>query len=129
MYKNKRKITKLKYKYILMSSASELVIEFAKSTQNGCMYLGIIFIFIFAFMMTPLNSFFITSVIGKMIIVILLMYILWYNTHQTNKFSKQFNVNIFNGEEWNQIKTNVLCSYIFSGFLLVLALSVIRKLF
>ena len=80
-------------------------------------------------MMTPLNSFFITSVIGKMIIVILLMYILWYNTHQTNKFSKQFNVNIFNGEEWNQIKTNVLCSYIFSGFLLVLALSVIRKLF
>lgn len=128
MHKNKRK-TKLKYTYILMSTASALVIEFAKSTQNSCMCLGIIFIFIILFMMTPLNSFFITSVIGKMVIVILLMYILWYNTHQTNKFSNQFNVNIFNGEEWNQIKTNVLCSYIFSAFLLVLALSVIRKMF
>jgi len=128
MHKNKRK-TKLKYTYILMSTASALVIEFAKSTQNSCMCLGIIFIFIILFIMTPLNSFSITSFVGKMVIVILLMYILWYNTHQTNKLSNQFNVNIFNGEEWNQIKTNVLCSYIFSAFLLVLALSVIRKMF
>jgi hypothetical protein len=111
-----------------MSSA--LVIEFAKSTQNGCMCLGIIVIFIMLFMISPLNSYFVLSIIGKIVIVVLLIYILWYNTHQTNKFSKQFNVNILNeNEAWNHIKTNVLCSYIFSVFLLVLTFSVIRKMF
>ena len=108
-----------------MSTASALVIEFAKSTQNSCMCLGIIFIFIILFMMMPHNS--ITFVVGKMLIVVLLVYMLWNNTRQTNKFANQFHVNILNNEAWNQIKTNILCSYIFSACLLVLALSVIIR--
>ena len=110
--------------------SSTLVIEFAKSTQNSCMCLGIVFILIILFMMTPLNSLFLFSTIGKAIIIILLIYILWYNTQRTNKFSNQFDINILSeNEDWNQIKTNVLCSYILSACLLVLTLSVLRNLF
>ena len=66
---------------------STLVIEFVKSTQNTSMFLGIAFIFIILFMMTPLNSFSFATIVAKIIIIMLLLYILWYNTYQTNKFS------------------------------------------
>ena len=107
-----------------------MIVEFTKSTQNVCICVGISMLFIIIFMMTPLNSFMLSSIFGKVIILTLLGYTLYYNTTQTNKFSKNFNVNIWNqNETWKQIKTNIICSYIFSLFLLVLIISVIRKIF
>ena len=111
-------------------SSSSMIVEFTKSTQNVCICVGISMLFIIIFMMTPLNSFMLSSIFGKVIILTLLGYTLYYNTTQTNKFSKNFNVNIWNqNETWKQIKTNIICSYIFSLFLLVLIISVIRKIF
>lgn len=121
MYKKK----KIKYTYILMSTTSELIIEFSKSTHNICISLGVAVIFIILFM---LNSFLITNIFSKCIIVILLVFILYYNIYQTNKFSNNFNINILNkNETWNQIKTNIVCSYVFSLFMLFLIISIIRK--
>jgi hypothetical protein len=95
-----------------------------------CMCLGLSVIFIILFMMTPLNSFILSSIFGKVVILTLLGYTLYYNTQQTNKFVNNFNINIFDeNSNWNPLKTNILCSYIFSLFLLVLILSVIRKIF
>jgi len=80
-------------------------------------------------MMTPLNNFFLSSIFGKIIIITLLGYTLYYNTQQTNKFVKNFDINILNeNSNWDPLKTNVLCSYTFSLFLLVLIISVIRKI-
>jgi hypothetical protein len=115
-----------------MSSTNStlMIIEFTKATQNVCLCLGLSVIFIVLFMMTPLNSFLLSSIFGKVIILTLLGYTLYYNAQQTNKFVKNFNINIWNeNSNWNPLKTNVLCSYIFSLFLLVLILSVIRKIF
>ena len=78
-------------------------------------------------MISPLNSYILSSIFGKVIILTLLGYTLYYNTIQTNKFSKNFNVNIWDQtENWKPIKTNIICSYIFSLFVLVLIISVIR---
>ena len=111
-------------------SSSITVVEFAKSTQNVCMCLGLSIFFIILFMMTPLNSFVLSSIFGKVIILTLLGYTLYYNIIQTNKFTHNFNINVWNNNAvWDPLKTNVLCSYIFSLFLLVLILSVIRKIF
>ena len=108
-------------------SSSLMIIEFAKSTQNVCMCVGLSMLLIICFMISPLNSFMLSSIFGKVIILTLLGYILYYNTIQTNKFSKNFNVNIWDqNENWNPIKTNIICSYIFSLFVLVLIISVIR---
>ena len=111
-------------------SSSITVVEFAKSTQNICMCLGLSVFFIILFMMTPLNSFLLSSIFGKVIILTLLGYTLYYNILQTNKFVNNFNINVWNNNsQWDPLKTNVLCSYIFSLFLLVLILSIIRKIF
>jgi hypothetical protein len=110
------------------SSSTLMIIEFSKATQNVCICLGVSVIFIILFMLTPLNTFILSSIFGKVIILILLGYTLYYNTQQTNKFVKNFNVNIWN-DKWGPLKTNVLCSYIFSVFLLGLIISVIRHIF
>lgn len=112
----------------MTSSSSTMVVEFAKSTQNVCMCLGISIVLIMLFMMTPLNSFLLSSIFGKVIIVTLLGYTLYYNISQTNKFSNNFNISLTDGN-WDALKTNIGCSYVFSGFLLVLMLSVVRKIF
>ena len=102
------------------------IIEFSKATQNVCMCLGLSFIFIIIFMMTPLNTFLLSSIFGKVMILTLLGYTLYYNTQQTNNFD----INVFNeNSKWDPLKTNVVCSYVFSLFLLVLIISVIRKIF
>ena len=111
-----------------MTSSSTMVVEFAKSTQNVCMCLGISIVLIMLFMMTPLNSFLLSSIFGKVIILTLLGYTLYYNLSQTNKFSNNFNISLTGGN-WDVLKTNIVCSYVFSLFLLVLMVSVIRKIF
>lgn len=111
-------------------SSTSMIIEFSKSTQNVCMCLGLSIIFIVIFMMTPLNTFLLSSIFGKVIILALLGYTLYYNTRQTNKFVNDFNISIIDlNSNWDPLKTNVFCSYIFSLFLLVLIISVTRKFF
>ena len=111
-------------------SSTSMIIEFSNATQNVCMCLGVSVIFIILFMLTPLNSFLLSSIFGKLLVITLLGYTLYYNTQQTNKFAKKSGVNILHtNDSWNSLKTNILCSYIFSALLLVLIISVIRKIF
>jgi hypothetical protein len=112
----------------MTQSSSVMIIEFAKSTQNVCMCLAIATVLIIIFMMTPLNTFLISSIFGKVIVLTLLGYILYYNVNQTNKISTNFNVSVMSGN-WDALKTNIVCSHLFSAFLLVLILSVIRIIF
>ena len=109
-------------------SSSIMVVEYAKSTQNVCMCLAISIFLIILFMMTPLNSFILSSIFGKIIIITLLGYTLYYNISKTKKFSNSFNISLTSGN-WDELKTNIICSYIFSLFLLVLLLSVIRNIY
>jgi len=83
---------------------------------------------IILFMMTPLNSFILSSIIGKLIILLLLGYTIYYNITKTNKFANSFNIDMMS-DSWDPVKTNIACSYIFSGFLLILMLTVLQKLF
>ena len=109
------------------SFASIMVVEYAKATQNVCTSLAVAIFLIILFMMTPINSFLLSSIFGKIIILILLGYIIYYNIQQTNKFSKEFNISLTSGN-WNAIKSNISCSYIFTLFVVILFLSVVRKI-
>jgi hypothetical protein len=109
-------------------SNSTLIIEYAKSTQNACLYMSISAFLIILFMMTPLNSFVLSSIIGKLIILLLLGYTIYYNVTKTNIFSENFNVDMMS-DSWDPVKTNIACSYIFTGFLIILMLTVLQKLF
>jgi len=78
--------------------------------------------------MTPLNSFLLSSIFGKVIILALLGYTVYYNVTKTNVFAKNFNINLTEGG-WDPVKTNIVSSYIFTGFLIILMLTVIQQLF
>ena len=109
-------------------SSSSIIIEYAKSTQNVCLCISISAFLIILFIMTPLNSFLLSSIFGKLIILILLGYTIFYNVKKTNIFANNFNIDLTTGD-WDPIKTNIACSYIFTGFLLVLFLTVLQQLF
>jgi hypothetical protein len=109
-------------------SNSSLIVEYAKTTQNVCLCMSISAFLIILFMMTPLNSFVLSSIIGKLIILLLLGYTIYYNVTKTNKFANSFNVDMMSNS-WDPVKTNIVCSYIFSGFLFILMLTVLQKLF
>ena len=111
-----------------MTSSSTMIIEFAKSTQNVCICLAISLFLIILFIMTPLNTFILSSIFGKVIILTLLGYTIYYNSMATNKFTNNFNISFTSGD-WNVLKTNILCSYVFSAFLIILMILVIRQIF
>ncbi len=111
-----------------MNSSSSMIIEYAKSTQNVCLCLSISIFLIMLFILSPFSSFILSSFFGKIIILILLGYTIFYNTTKTIKFSNDFNINIFSGD-WNPIIMNIMCSYIFTGFLIILLLTVLQQLF
>jgi hypothetical protein len=102
---------------------STTITEYTKSTQNVCMCLAISTFLITLFMMTPLNSLILSSIIGKIIILFLLGYAVFYNLKVTQRFSNELNIKLTSGN-WNTIKTNIICSYIFTIFLLILAVAV-----
>ena len=108
-----------------MSTSTQLVIEYSNATKNVCMCLGIAAILIILFIMSPLNSFMLSSIFGKTIILVLLVYMIYYNLKQTNIFSNNFNISFTEGT-WNPIKTNIICSYAFSAFIFMLMVSVLR---
>ena len=112
----------------MTSSSSSMIIEYAKSTQNVCICLAISLFLIIVFIMTPLNTFILSSIFGKIIILTLLGYTIYYNTMVTNKFTNDFKISLTSGD-WDVLKTNILCSYVFSAFLIILMLSVIRQIF
>jgi len=99
--------------------------DYVKSSENICINSIISIMLIFLFIISPLNKFIMTSLIGKFVILILLGYTLYYNIQLTNKFSNNYNLTLLNGQ-WNMFKTNLTCSYLFSIFLFVLFISVIR---
>ena len=102
-----------------------LVIQYAKSTQTVCLCLSILALLIIIFILSPLNTFFLSSLFGKAVIVILLGFTMYYNVKQTNIFASNFNISFFDNG-WNTIKTNLLCSYIFTLLLVFLTVSVLK---
>jgi hypothetical protein len=107
-----------------------LVIEYAKTTQNMCLCLGIVGLLIIILILLPLNTYYfsfgnLSVILGKGIVLILLVYMIYYNIQQTNIFSNTFNISFLEAS-WNPVKTNILYSYIFTVVLVFLAFSVLR---
>lgn len=87
----------------MSDQSSLIIIEYAKTTQNVCLCISISAFLILLFIMTPLNSFILSSIFGKVIILTLLGYTVFYNVAKTNKFAKNFNVNLHQ-EHGTQLK-------------------------
>ena len=108
-------------------SNSYNVSNYVKNSKNISLFVILSIFFIFIFMFTPLSN---TRVafIGKLSILILLGYAFYKNCYITFHFSKDSNL-VFTQGSWNNQKTNVICSYVLSLFILLLLFRVVKSFF
>ena len=108
------------------SSTPFNLIIFTDSTKKICMCSAISIFLIILFIISPLSNFFMTSMIMKIIILIILSYTIYLNIIQTNYLRSA--TNVANSENVvSQLNTNIMCSYIFTLFLGVMGIFVIRS--
>jgi len=83
---------------------------------------------IILFVISPLSNFTKTSCVMKLIVLILLGYSFYLSVLQTNKMKITHSYSK-SEEITKQINTNIICSYVFTFFIGVLIIFIIRSLF
>ncbi len=101
------------------------VINYTNASLKSYKCLAISTFLIIVFIFSPINSFLLSSLIGKIIILTLLSYTVFYNLRVTNNFTNKSKIKLTSGN-WTIIKTNIILSYIFTIFLLALIVAIIR---
>ena len=102
------------------------LIIFTDSTKKICTCSAVSIFLIILFIISPLSNFFMTSMLMKIIILIILAYTIYLNIIQTNYLRSA--TNVVNSENiMSQLNTNILCSYIFTLFLGLMGIFVIKS--
>jgi hypothetical protein len=107
--------------------SSSNVSNYVKNSRNISLFVVLSIFFIFIFIFSPLNNTWI-AFIGKISILVFLGYAFYKNSYITFHFSKDSNL-VFTQGSWNNQKTNVICSYVFSLFILLLLFRVLKSFF
>ena len=101
---------------------------FTNTTKQLCVCSFISIFLIILFIISPLSNFIKTSAFMKIIIVILLSYTIYLNIFQTNSLKSVINSSISENIQ-SQLNIYIICSYIFTGFLLLLTIYIIKSFF
>ena len=104
------------------------LITFTDETKKICTFSAISIFLIILFIISPLSNFFVTSTIMKIIIVIILGYTINLNIKQT-ELLKLANGSITSEQLQSQLNMNILSSYIFTLFIGLLIIFVIKSFF
>ena len=96
-------------------------------TKRICLCTFVTIIIIILFVISPLSNFFKTSFLMKLIALALLGYSVYLNIFQTNMLSNQ-SKHIENPQLSSQVNNNIICSYIFTMFLSLLFLFILKDL-
>jgi capsular polysaccharide biosynthesis protein len=99
---------------------------FTDSTKKVCMCSASSIFIIVLFIISPLSNFFLTSILMKAIALILLVYTIYLNNEQTNLL--RLATNSSQPEQVkSQLNMNILCSYVFTIFIGLLIIFVIKS--
>lgn len=101
---------------------------FTDETKKICSCSALSIIIILLFVISPLSNFFKTSIFMKIISLILLGYTLYLNNIQTNLL-RSVNSSSNSTEVISQINNNIICSYVFSLFIGLLIIFIIKSFF
>ena len=97
-------------------------------TKKVCLCSFVSIILIVIFIISPLSSFLLTASFMKILILVILGYTIYLNNYQTNILSLSKNASQ-SFEIQSQLSTNIICSYIFTLFLGILFIFVIKFFF
>jgi hypothetical protein len=101
---------------------------FTETTKKVCTCSAISIFLIVLFIITPLSRFFLTSLLMRIITIILLIYTLYLNNEQTNYLRNATQLNL-SKEVSYQLNINIICSYVFTLFIGLLVIFVIKSFF
>ncbi len=107
---------------------SGIISQYAAGSKQVCICTTVSIFLILLFIASPLNSFLMVSIVGKLVIIFILAFALYKNYTITKSFSRETNTTVMGTGPWTNTKMNITCSYLFSFFILVLFLSVIRSI-
>ena len=107
--------------------------DYLNTSKNSCICISISIVIIIAFFLTPLSKFLLVSTIGKIIAILILSYAFITNTISTFDLSKKFDISLLTESSYNttgnaNLKTNIICSYTFSIFILLLIMMIVKKM-
>ena len=108
------------------SSTPFNLIIFTDSTKKIYTCSAVSIFLIILFIISPLSNFYMTSMLMKIIILIILAYTIYLNIIQTNYLRTATNV-VISENVISQLNTNILCSYIFTLFLGLMGIFVIKS--
>jgi len=101
---------------------------FTDETKKVCTCSAISIFIIILFVISPLSNFFKTSAFMKLISLILMGYTLFLNNNQTTLLRSAYLSS--NTQEVNsQLNVNIICSYVFSIFIGLLIIFVVKSFF
>ena len=101
---------------------------FTNSTKKLCICSAISIFLIVLFIITPLNNFKFFSIFMKVIALCLIVYTIYLNNTQTNSLKNASQI-VKSEEVKSQLNMNILCSYIFTLFIGLLIIFVIKSFF
>jgi hypothetical protein len=100
---------------------------FTEDTKSICMCTAISIVIIILFIVSPLSNLFKTSLLMKIIAIVIMIYVLMLNYKQTdllrNASSSAESENIK-----SQLNTNIMCSYVFSFFIGLLTIFTLKSI-
>jgi hypothetical protein len=101
---------------------------FTDITKNICMCSAVSIVIIVIFIVSPLSNFFKTSLFMKIVALIILGYTIYLNTKQTNLL-RNASVTSVTEQVKSQLNINIICSYVFTIFIGLLIIFVIKSFF
>jgi hypothetical protein len=101
---------------------------FTESTKTICTCTFISILLIILFIISPLSNFFKTSFLMKVLTIAILVYTFYLNTKQTDNLKSIQNLSRL-PEILNQLNINIISSYIFTVFIGLLIIFVIKSFF
>lgn len=101
---------------------------FTDTTKKICTCSAASIFLIVLFIISPLSTYFMTSAIMKIVILLLLCYTIYLNIYQTEYLRNASTLQISN-EVSNQLSINIVCSYVFTLFIGLLIIFVIKSFF
>jgi hypothetical protein len=114
-----------------MSKTGELlnIKVFTDGTKQLCLCTAISIFIIFIFVVSPLSNFFRTSLFMKIIALIILGYTIYLNVKQTNLLQSIHFNSVNTPQIKSQLTMNLVCSYVFTIFIGLLFIFVIKSFF
>ena len=101
---------------------------FTDTTKRACTCSAASIFLIVLFIISPLSRFFITSFLMRIIILVLLAYTIYLNTQQTNYLRNASKLELSNDIS-TQLNVNIVCSYVFTLFIGLLIIFVLKSFF